>query len=398
MTPTTGVMLSGGLDSSSIALVAARGTADPLRTFSTVFNNSADERSYIDQALARGRFDPTFAIGDDAGPFDNFAGMLAEQGGLFQAPGLATTRGLYHLAAQAGVAALLDGHGGDETVSHGLGHLKHLALTGRWASLWRNACAEADIYGASRANVFLAYWTHFGPLRRQFGTAHAFANRTTIRMRKTLGRPDLPPTWRAFINPAFAQDTGLDAARRHLSNALGAYATETEQHVIALTSPVQPAALEVLDRAAAHAGIEARYPFWDRRLIDFCVALEPDHKIRDGWGRHILRRAMDGVLPQAIQQRRDKFDFTRALAASMIRHHRPLLDDILLGDAARIAPFVDLPALRRAYVRVAADPARASGADTHALWRTTALALWLQEASAVRQPAPASSLTAERAA
>jgi hypothetical protein len=35
-----------------------------------------------------------------------------------------------------------------------------------------------------------------------------------------------------------------------------------------------------------------RYPFWDKRMIEFCLSLPPEQKIKKGWTRMIMRRAM----------------------------------------------------------------------------------------------------------
>ena len=62
-------------------------------------------------------------------------------------------------------------------------------------------------------------------------------------------------------------------------------------------------ALEVADKSAAAFGVEPRYPFFDRRLIEFCVGLPEEQKFDRGWPRLLFRRAMDGILPPEIQWR-----------------------------------------------------------------------------------------------
>jgi asparagine synthase (glutamine-hydrolysing) len=92
----------------------------------------------------------------------------------------------------------------------------------------------------------------------------------------------------------------------------------------------------------------------------------------------VLRKAMDGILPAAVQWRRDKFDFTPHLTRGMLAHHRPVLDSVLLDDAEDIGGYVDLAAVREAYRRMAARGERADGYDVQAVWRAVALALWLR--------------------
>ncbi len=58
-----------------------------------------------------------------------------------------------------------------------------------------------------------------------------------------------------------------------------------------------------MDNIFAKHNIEPRYPFLDKRLIEFCYSLPTDMKVKFGWSRYILRIAMDGILPQEIQWR-----------------------------------------------------------------------------------------------
>src|SRR5260370_22432036 len=60
---------------------------------------------------------------------------------------------------------------------------------------------------------------------------------------------------------------------------------------------------DMSDKASAPFSIERRYPLWDRRLIEFCLALPSSQKLWRGWNRIVFRRAMEGVLPQNIQWR-----------------------------------------------------------------------------------------------
>ena len=51
------------------------------------------------------------------------------------------------------------------------------------------------------------------------------------------------------------------------------------------------------DRNSMAHGIEARVPFLDHRLVEFSIALGDRHKIVGGDTKRVLRRAMDGILP-----------------------------------------------------------------------------------------------------
>src|SRR5256885_791866 len=78
------------------------------------------------------------------------------------------------------------------------------------------------------------------------------------------------------------------------------------RHFEGLSDPTYAWALEAADKSAAAFGLEARYPFFDRRLIEFCLALPAEQKLGQGWNRIVMRRATEGILPSEIQWRPKK--------------------------------------------------------------------------------------------
>lgn len=377
LAPDCGVFLSGGLDSSSIALTGGRMASRELSTYSMVFDGATDERPHIEAVLSAGRFRSNFLQADRNAPFDAFGALLAQQDGLFLAPGLANTVQLYRMAAASGSRVILDGQGGDEAVSHGLGHLKHQALTGAWGGVWRNASAEAGIYGASRLDIFLRYWMHLGPARRVFAGMHNTRVRVNRRLAGLNKRQANGQASHGLIAAAFAEATGIVQRQKKAEAARNQFTSEAAQHALTLSGPVPSYALETLDHAAAHAGVEPRYPFWDKRLVELCLSMKPEDKIRNGTTRYTLRQAMAGVLPRSILQRTDKFDFTGTLASAMHAHNDDVIRDALADPTGRLGAMIDLPRVRAAYKRVSAAPARATGQDVQAVWRTTALSIWM---------------------
>ena len=62
---------------------------------------------------------------------------------------------------------------------------------------------------------------------------------------------------------------------------------------------LQTFVLESADRAAAAHGIEPRYPFFDVSLVEFCLSLPGNHKLRDGWTRWMCSAHGHGGHPAA---------------------------------------------------------------------------------------------------
>jgi asparagine synthase (glutamine-hydrolysing) len=136
-----------------------------------------------------------------------------------------------------------------------------------------------------------------------------------------------------------------------------------------------PFTLEVLDRTAAAFGLESRFPFWDKRLVEFCLALPPEQKVQRGWTRLVLRRAMAGILPVEVQWRGRKSNLGPGFEYGLLTYERDRLDEMILKDSAVIEPYVDISTLRDAYQRFVR---RESTQDVMAIWKAVSLGLWLK--------------------
>ena len=137
-----------------------------------------------------------------------------------------------------------------------------------------------------------------------------------------------------------------------------------------------PYALEVGDKAAAAFSLEPRYPFFDRRLMEFCLALPPEQKLHQGWTRVVMRRAMDQILPDAVRWRVGKADLSPNFKRRLWDRDRDLLDDVIVNDPQVIEDYVDVSALRDAYRRYASQPMAEDDALT--VYSAVILALWLR--------------------
>jgi len=67
-----------------------------------------------------------------------------------------------------------------------------------------------------------------------------------------------------------------------------------------------PSLITMNDRASAGYGLENRSPFLDHRIVEFAFRLPPDMKIREFRTKYILRKALRGVVPDVILDRKDK--------------------------------------------------------------------------------------------
>ena len=374
-----GAMLSGGLDSSSIAAMAGHLMMEdgrgPLATFSAVFDEvpRSNERQYIEASVRHCGFAPTYLMADQCNPFEAPSELARTQAEVHIAANLFLHWGIYGLARQRGVRVLLDGFDGDTTVSHGTAYLSELAWTGRWIKLGRLAPAVAATKGVPVPGVFWTYLWHQGlwprlpaPAQRVFrGVARRW--RSVVRSRSETC---------CVLDKSFVDRIGVSRYRAALRDtALPAAQTEKESHYHTLMWGVIPATLEMLEQTAAPFGVEVRVPFWDRRLIEFCLGLPPRFKIHNGCTRWILRKAMEGLLPGEVQWRPSKSNLGHAFKHCLAKHG---LGNMKEADAASdkwLRPYLCLKHLddsRRHFCKKGGDR------ETLFLWNVANLTLWLE--------------------
>ena len=72
-----------------------------------------------------------------------------------------------------------------------------------------------------------------------------------------------------------------------------------------------PDLLAVDEQMLGAFGVEGRAPFTDQRIVDYALALPPEERV----GKRHLRRAVRGIVPDAIIERKEKMGFPIPLVA-----------------------------------------------------------------------------------
>ena len=366
-----GSTLSGGLDSSSIVATADvlcdHGNEEPpLYTYSAVFDPEelpeSDEREYVQAVLDRCPVWSRFIRGDRLDPLGDIETVIE----LGESPEVGNNFylhwNIYREAGDDGVRVLLDGNGGDMVVSHGIGFLPELLASGRWLRLAREqrALEKKSEHGLSVRNLLLG--------RTLVPLLPSTVRKAILRVRNDEVRDALNPT----LAPEFVARTGnrdslLDA---HISQPR----TARRRHYRQIRGGVLVSLLERLDKVSKAFGVEPRYPFFDRRLMEYCLALPPEQKIRRGWTRYVLRNAMDGVLPREVQWRAGKGNLAPSFWQALRQYSRDDVEDVLFADDPCMAEFVDVDRARAGY-EAFVDGDR-QGLET--VWYPVLLEKWLR--------------------
>jgi asparagine synthase (glutamine-hydrolysing) len=374
-----GAALSGGLDSSSIACLARNERNEPLHTFSLVFpelpaedRRVIDERSEIQSVLDSGGFLPHFIQADRLSPMGQIQRMHFHLDHANFAPNLYLHWAMYDVARNHGVRVFLDGFDGDATVSHGFERLTELGQRLRWGSVWREAMllSQNQLNGISPVRIIKEYCVK--PLTPRWAYLAWYFLRG--RHRTATGKNIL-------ISAPLKQRTDIERRARSILRPQVAWCLRSarELHWQCVSQALYAYGLEIADKATAAFSLEGRYPFFDRRVMEFCLALPPEQKLAQGWNRWILRRSMAGTLPPQIQWRRTKANLSPNFHRRLLDFERDELERVLFHEFDAIEPYVDREAMRNAYYEYRKTHVRTQG-ESLQLFAAVNLALWLRSA------------------
>jgi asparagine synthase (glutamine-hydrolysing) len=297
-----GVFLSGGIDSSAVAALAARHLpAGRLRTFSVGFTDpSFDELPYAREAAAFiGSVHQTEVL-DLSRARELIPGLLARLDEPMGDGSLLPTWLLCGFTRRH-VTVALGGDGGDELFA-GYDPFKALRTADIYASMVPRAIHPALLLLASRLPVSHANISLDFKIKRML---RGLSYGEKIRL----------PIWMGPLEPKQIDDYfGVHTAPEELySEAIEAWDSAGEH-----ASPVDRALqfftrlylqddiLAKVDRASMIHGLEARSPFLDLEVIDFARKLPHTVKLRGGTTKWILKKALEPILPASILYRKKK--------------------------------------------------------------------------------------------
>jgi asparagine synthase (glutamine-hydrolysing) len=352
------VFLSAGLDSGAVCAAAARlrapGTG--LQAYSVARGDARDESAFaskVSQEMGVTCSRVPLAAGGDLAAL---AARLARHASPFFEEGWMQEENLLQRAARDGARVVLTGDGGDELFNDPWAYVADLVRTVRWAKLLRELRSHARYYQKSPLEALRSALPYLAPAR---GT----------RLWRRLKSRQLP----AWIDLRFADRIGLAGHLREVRARLpfDSVSADTDHH--ALTRGRTVLMHEQREWTAAQQGLEYRFPFYDRRLIEFLLAIPYQRKSEGGQPKSLLR-SVPGLLPASLIAQQEKAD-DAGLAESSLRSQ--------LGEALRIL-FEDPPHRAAAYIR----PGEArkfcreflDGADNQqkTVWLLSCFFLWIQ--------------------
>ena len=414
-----GTHLSGGLDSSSVACVARKILPEdcPLHTFSNIFETTTecDERPFIDAVLEQGGFIPHFVAGDVRGPLSDLDFVTYYHSGVVAAANHFLVLGLGEAAQQAGVRVVLDGSDGDTTISHGIEYLSELAYQGDWERFVCETISLKQTRNYAPTQILRVYgFYHLEALSRSgkwitfIKQSQQLRRHLTISWRRLIVRHGLKPlvpgaikqAWHkirgtrdakqtvdslSIINRDFARRTGVKA-RSHVKALSTSQRpkTQRESHSQGLESGILNHAVGFIQDYSAAFGIEARSPFMDKRLIEFCLSLPPEQKLRHGWTRYVMHQAMKSTLPDKIWQRHDKARMGSSVFYGLLHHDRRKMMQTIEHTVPLSSHYINVEAMQSLYIKLSSREEKEDAEDHTDLvmfCRGMMLANWLEKES-----------------
>lgn len=361
-----GISMSGGLDSTMIAALAATDTAirPSLKTFSYVFDQltSCDEREYSQLVVDQYGLDMSWLPGDDLWPLrgypDHWPGhpdyIMADAYCLLPAA-------IYGAASNAGCRVVLNGQFGDVLYSGarywGASVIRHLKLQ----HLMREAKSASDYLNWGKQYLWQAGLLANLP----YVTLLAARKFKTSRM-----------TWSAEfgLDPAFLQRTGLEEKYRAQRHEPAQGSIESVARRRALLHPSWAEGNPVSQAICQSQGVTVWMPLHDRQLLEFTLNV-PAHLLGvPSYSRRIARESMRDILPERVRQRQTKTDFEALNVRGTVEQERTTIAALLREPRIVTRGYIDQKWLHGQSL----DHHLANDETRYRLWQWLSLELWLR--------------------
>jgi len=235
-------------------------------------------------------------------------------------------------ARSAGHHVMLTGEMGNLTMSYdGFQLLAELLLTGRWWRLFSEITSSGN------------RWKYM--LRSQ--TIAPIIPASLFRHYKQWRRGRRPP-WHGFsaIHPEFAARSGVvaRAAREYLPFDTPPPRDGRLARIHSFNSYCETA--DWFAKLRANFGIDLRTPAFDRRLVEFCIGIPQDQYLRKGRDRWLIRRAMQGRLPDAVlSNKKNGFQSADWFVRLSRERHQIAAELKRLAENSDVASIIDLQRL-----------------------------------------------------
>jgi asparagine synthase (glutamine-hydrolysing) len=344
-----GTLLSGGLDSSSVTVLASRlrraEGGDPPETFTSRCRDPRiDEGRYVKSVLELTGSANHEILPDERGLLEELDLLIWYMDEPFHTATTYAHWKLMELAHDHDITVILDGSGGDEAF---LGY--HSLL---YPSIYFTLFRQGRPYEAIR---------ELSARRRRDGISLYGSALEALRLA-------LPQRARAFRRPSWI-NPDLPMPRRPLPQR-----TLHGHQLFGLNVSPLPMHNRVDDRSSMSFSLEMRNPFLDYRIIESGLALDSHELLQRGLSKWVLREAMRDLLPPTIVDRPDKQGFASD-ESDWVRRGKLGSE---MADVFRSRTLSERPYFRPDALLEVLAAHRAGDDFPFTLWRVFAVERWLR--------------------
>ncbi|MCD4663717.1 MAG: asparagine synthase (glutamine-hydrolyzing), partial [Bacteroidales bacterium] len=275
-----GSCLSGGLDSSSIAVTAAQkfnaeSTDDKFgAVHARSIEKNTDESNFAQIVAETANLDLHFTSPGQKDFEEILMDVIKIQEEPFGSPSIMMQYFVFQKAKEEGLIVMLDGQGGDELL---LGYDRYFVA---WLHSNKGISKISNfrrIISNSKLSslLLLKYYLYF---------SNSKVRKAKIRRKFN------------FIKEEYLKQLNTDLLHE-VSHGFHSLTRLQKDEVLKYQLPHL---LKYEDKNSMAHSIESRLPFLDYRLLEFALSLPPDYKIKKGWSKYILRKSMDNQLDKEV--------------------------------------------------------------------------------------------------
>jgi asparagine synthase (glutamine-hydrolysing) len=314
---TVGSCLSGGIDSSSIVSIISSqrlANANFLTVTSCYVDKKYDEQEYSDVVANATGFKnaKTFPQLNDLWDEKHLDKMIYHQDQPFSGASCYSEFKVFEEAKRNGIIVMQDGQGADEYLcgydEFFMTRINELVYSFRWFEAFKHLKLRAAFMGTSTLAEFRSFMNY------RFGYKVLKIIKTIFGKNENLWLND---DWRRF-------------AKEHLFTKTDSNIRELSFTELLLTSI--PFQLHSEDRNSMMFSVESRLPFLDPRLVEYCIGLPSDFKIKNGYTKSVLRDAVF-ELPDKVRYRKRKMGFVAPDSQWILNNKTRVRED--LADVTR---------------------------------------------------------------
>ena len=328
-----GVLLSGGVDSSTIAALAVHASHEAVKTFSISFA----EASFDESAYARGVAKFLGTDHHEERLSANLAANLVSEIGAwmdepFSDPSLVPTYLLSRFTRKH-VTVALGGDGGDELFA---GYPMYAGL--RWAEFYKRVPSPlragvieplVRLLPVKTKNLSLDYKA----LRFVTGAKYDAVARHHVWFGSFTPEEQ---TELLTADTLAASDSDIYAQARQFADECDSADLVTRMQSVDTRLYLAEDILTKVDRASMAVSLEVRAPFLDPRVAEYVASLPCNYKLRGQKTKYILKKAVKEMLPPFVTKRGKK-GFGVPVAEWLKVKLRPLARDLLSPERVRRA-------------------------------------------------------------